>query len=269
MAQTLTVISHIRNEEALLVLWLRHHRTIFDHGIIIDYKSNDRSLAIVRELCPSWDIITTRNLWPDGRVRYNADLVDAEVKAIECTLDGFKMALNTTEFLVVTTDNFAASLVSGTVYRSVGHYLYGRAPSNPTTLLELLDVVSCAVRVPITDAGRDRAIHDLKPAPYNRGRHSLRCTTEHHPQAYLFYLRPPFPYSDPFYRRALQIKETHDGPGQYHMRRTRQSLGQEAQQQMRFARDHPCVWDGVAEAGTVEHALQHWRSCVVATDTAT
>jgi hypothetical protein len=36
----ITVISHIFNEEYLLPFWLEHHRTIFDHGIIIDYLIN-------------------------------------------------------------------------------------------------------------------------------------------------------------------------------------------------------------------------------------
>ena len=45
----LTVISGIYNEEYLLPFWLEHHRKIFDHGVIVDWHSTDRSLEIIRE----------------------------------------------------------------------------------------------------------------------------------------------------------------------------------------------------------------------------
>ena len=90
----LTIISHIYNEEYLLHWWLKHHKDIADHGIIIDYHSTDRSLEIVKEICPDWTIITSRN------EKFQADLVDAEVMDIESTIDGFKLCLNTTEFFV-------------------------------------------------------------------------------------------------------------------------------------------------------------------------
>jgi hypothetical protein len=90
----LTIISHIYNEEYLLPWWLKHHKNIADHGIIIDYHSTDRSLEIVKEICPDWTIITSRN------EKFQADLVDAEVMDIESTIDGFKLCLNTTEFFV-------------------------------------------------------------------------------------------------------------------------------------------------------------------------
>jgi hypothetical protein len=92
--KNLTIISHIYNEEYLLPWWLKHHKDIADHGIIIDYHSTDRSLEIVKEICPDWIIITSRN------EKFQADLVDAEVMDIESTIDGFKLCLNVTEFLV-------------------------------------------------------------------------------------------------------------------------------------------------------------------------
>ena len=44
------VISHFFDEEFMLPWWLRHHRELFDHGILIDYASTDRSVEICREL---------------------------------------------------------------------------------------------------------------------------------------------------------------------------------------------------------------------------
>ena len=90
----LTVISGIFNEEYLLPFWLEHHRKVFDHGVLIDWHSTDRSLEIIRELCPTWEIRTTIN------TTFGADEIDQELMSIEREFEGYKMVLNTTEFLI-------------------------------------------------------------------------------------------------------------------------------------------------------------------------
>ncbi len=94
-----TVICHFYNEEWLLPWWLKHHKHIFDHGIMIDYASTDRSCEIIREICPSWEIRPSRNKY------FNGWDIDNEVMDIEKTLDGWRMALNVTEFLYGNTDH--------------------------------------------------------------------------------------------------------------------------------------------------------------------
>ncbi len=89
-----TVISHFYNEEYLLPHWLNHHKKHFDYGIMIDYHSTDNSVNIIKEICPDWKIITSRN--PD----FSAKPCDDEVIDIEKTITGWKMALCTTEFLI-------------------------------------------------------------------------------------------------------------------------------------------------------------------------
>lgn len=89
-----TIISHIYNEEYLLPWWLEHHKKIFDHGVIIDYRSTDNSVDIIKKICPTWDIITTRNK------NFQAAAVDIEVMYIERQIEGWKTCLNTTEFLI-------------------------------------------------------------------------------------------------------------------------------------------------------------------------
>ena len=54
---TKTVLTHFYNEEYLLPWWLSHHKKIFDHGILIDYHSTDRSREIIKAICPTWEII--------------------------------------------------------------------------------------------------------------------------------------------------------------------------------------------------------------------
>lgn len=89
-----TVITHFFNEEYLLPWWLAHHKPMFDHGILIDYGSTDRSLDICRQLAPDWTLVRSRN------VEFAALEVDFEVMQYEHELPGWKIVLNTTEFLV-------------------------------------------------------------------------------------------------------------------------------------------------------------------------
>ena len=86
------VFSHIKNEEDLLPQWLHHHKRMFDHGVIIDYGSTDNSINIIKEICPTWDIISpTENF---------GSCVNC-IQSIEEKYNGWKIALNTTEFLFI------------------------------------------------------------------------------------------------------------------------------------------------------------------------
>jgi hypothetical protein len=94
MAQRV-VISHFFNEAYLLPWWLSHHREIFDHGVLIDYGSTDESVAICRELVPTWEVVPSEN------ASFAAILCDFEVMKHESRFPtAWKLALNTTEFFV-------------------------------------------------------------------------------------------------------------------------------------------------------------------------
>ena len=88
-----TVICHFYNEQYLLPAWLKHHKNIFDHGILIDYHSTDNSVEICKKICPEWQVITSRNTC------FDAQSVDREVMDLERDLQGWRMCLNVTEFL--------------------------------------------------------------------------------------------------------------------------------------------------------------------------
>lgn len=88
-----TVITHFYNEQYLLPAWLKHHKQIFDHGILINYHSTDRSVDICLDICPHWQVIASQNTC------FDAQAVDAEVMQIERDLQGWRMCLNVTEFL--------------------------------------------------------------------------------------------------------------------------------------------------------------------------
>ena len=89
------LVSHIRNEEYLLPFWLRHHKKYFDHGVIVDYNSTDNSVEVIKEICPEWDVIPSRN------DKMETLIMDREIEDIEAFYSGcWKMCLSTTEFLV-------------------------------------------------------------------------------------------------------------------------------------------------------------------------
>jgi hypothetical protein len=89
-----TIISHFYNEEYLLPWWLEYHKKYFNHGILINYASTDNSVSVIRQICPDWTIINSRNKF------FDAKAIDDEVMDIESTVNGWKTCLNTTEFLV-------------------------------------------------------------------------------------------------------------------------------------------------------------------------
>ena len=90
------LISHFFNEELLLPFWIRHHASMFDLAILIDYNSTDQSLEIIRREAPrSWRIVSSRNN------QFEAQKVDEEVMDYEKLYPkAWKIALNTPEFLV-------------------------------------------------------------------------------------------------------------------------------------------------------------------------
>lgn len=89
-----TIITHFFNEEYLLPRWLKHHKKYFDKGVLIDYASTDNSVEIIKEICPDWLVI------PSVNQTFQADLIDAEVMKWEEKIEGWRIALNVTEFLV-------------------------------------------------------------------------------------------------------------------------------------------------------------------------
>ena len=95
-SNSVTVIAHFYNEEYLLPFWLNHHKNIFSHGILVDYNSTDNSVKIIKSIVPHWKIISSRNEY------FDAIDCDQEVMDIEKSIQGWKIALNITEFLMTT-----------------------------------------------------------------------------------------------------------------------------------------------------------------------
>jgi hypothetical protein len=90
----ITLISHFYNEEKLLPWWIAHHRPMVDHAILIDHGSTDRSREVCAHYAPEWEIISSEV------ASFDAIATDFEVMLVERKVSGWKIALNTTEFLV-------------------------------------------------------------------------------------------------------------------------------------------------------------------------
>ena len=87
------VIASFRNEEYLMPFWLKHHREMFDHGVMIDYHSTDASAEIVRSLAPDWELVVSRNEdWDPLNEDFERMIHEARFQA-------WKINLNITEFL--------------------------------------------------------------------------------------------------------------------------------------------------------------------------
>jgi hypothetical protein len=92
--QKRTVITHFRNESYLLPWWLKHHRLYFDEGILIDYNSTDDSADICRTIVPEWKLVKSKNEF------FQAHLCDEEIMKYETSIEGYRIALTMTEFIL-------------------------------------------------------------------------------------------------------------------------------------------------------------------------
>lgn len=197
----ITVISHIFNEEYLLPFWLEHHKKIFDHGIIINYQSTDKSMEIVKAICPTWQIIESRNniFEPIG--------IDAEVMDIEKTISGYKMALNVTEFLMVT--NYLHKLVNATgqhnypvftvtaLSEKINYY-----PSSLSELYNNFEAINTNFRCPNKDVFR--FLHSYETGKYHAGRHACdNPLSESIPVIIVWF--GCYPWNNDLINRKLQI----------------------------------------------------------------
>lgn len=173
-----TVLSHFYNEEQLLPFWLKHHTKIFEHGLLIDYGSTDSSVEIIRELAPNWEVVSSYNQY------FGAEAVDEEVMFYERQISGWKICLNTTEFVVCS--NLEESL-NGSALQFKGYEIidnYWQKICDPNPDLPLIAQRYFGHRSP----GRDRLIHCHADGRYTAGRHwSAHHPTIHVPDGLLFW----------------------------------------------------------------------------------
>ena len=197
----LTVLTNVYNEEYLLPFWLEHHKNIFDHGIIVDYRSNDRSMEICKAICPEWTIITTRN------ENYGASAVDLEFMELEKEIDGIKIVLNTTEFLCSTIPiKNIFSIFSSPISLSIQQItVYSLQEHHPVSIYELFSNIIKENDIRCTYNRGTRQIHTHPHGNYRVGRHFTQNLTIENPFMFVFWFGR-YPFNPSLEKRMLQIQ---------------------------------------------------------------
>jgi len=203
---------HFYNEAYLLPWWLKHHYSIFDHGILIDYNSTDNSVEICKKLAPNWKIIPSRNTF------FEAKAVDLEVMDIEKEINGWKIALNVTEFFVCRDINFfvnyleqlgvSTCAIRGAVIVDPPN-TYSTPPSSGLSLVAQRQHGYFEDRYAeghISNLSRSRIFHRMKDGAYHPGRHQTNHPTLVHPKGATLNWFAFSPWSNEFINRKLQIK---------------------------------------------------------------
>lgn len=217
-----TIISHFKNEEYLLPWWLKHHLKMFDYGVMINHSSTDGSIDIIREMAPHWRIVNSR------LNNFDAFLTDLEVMNYEMEVPGWKIVLNTTEFLLpsISLPSIEQQLISKNLsgFSCTGFIVvdpsennlydksknlikqihWGFNDNNPISAEKRL-AMNLGMNVP----SRNRFYHRLETGMYQMGRH-----LSYHPHSKIrtesvSVLHYAFaPWTEDFINRKLAIKNS-------------------------------------------------------------
>jgi hypothetical protein len=219
-----TVLVHMYNEEYLLPFWLEHHRKLFDHGIVLDYDSTDRSVEIVKEICPTWEVHTSRNKW------FDPPEVDKEVMEYEKTVDGIKMTLNVTEFIFpkYPLEHYFEGSNEPKAFHTVARIGTAKEDKDPKTLKEFFEGIDS---ISVCDQRPGfRYIHSHPSGLYHIGRHYSFLESKPSDSIYLLWVGL-YPWNERTLKRKMQIgpRLVGDGGGQHreppegHLRRLREA----------------------------------------------
>jgi hypothetical protein len=192
-----TILTHFYNEEYLLPWWLEHHKKHFDWGVLINYGSTDRSVEIIKDICPKWKVVDSINDWFDAR------MCDREVIKYERQIPGWKITLNVTEFLVG--DYSVLNEEQNQELKIPCSVMVDDAPDIQATYsLPLIDQKRFGI--PYNEGGsalrRSRCIHNKKEVEYPLGRHYESYDNE--ALQVLWYGWAP--YNEELKRRKLQVQ---------------------------------------------------------------
>ena len=167
------LITHVRNEELYLRGWLRHHRPLFDHGVIILTPSEDATARIIADEVPDWTVVGP---WSP---KLTTGVLERQIESIELEYPSWwKMCLTVTEYLltrdlgpILDRAPGPALLVSG--YGLVDSEAERSLPYDPATPVFLQRRHGFSMReVEVADRnwGR-RLVHCHAQGQYGPGRH--------------------------------------------------------------------------------------------------
>ncbi|MBX3117429.1 MAG: glycosyltransferase family 2 protein [Fimbriimonadaceae bacterium] len=210
MPEPAVVIAQCFNEEYLLPWWLKHHYPLFDHGVIIDSHSTDRSTEIVRELAPGWEVV------PRQSDVFSAETIDLEVMEVERRFEGWKLSINITEFFCCRDfEMFRAFLemdgrgmfgIRGVVLVDPPDTYAEPDPVRPLVAQRHHGFFEDERMGPQTVMMRSRFFHRFPDGAYTFGRHNSGHPHVWHPPGALILWCGYSPWNEQFLARKLQIK---------------------------------------------------------------
>jgi hypothetical protein len=164
---------------------------------MINYASTDKSVEIIKNICPSWQIVDSIN------ENFNAVAIDSEVEEYEKTITGWRICLNITEFLVGNYQSLTPSLVPE--QKAISVCLMVEKPETMYQQTEIKDILKEKINGLSPEhctATGQRSIHNFS-LKYPLGRHFR------HPEpcqdfVILKYIYSP--WNEQLIQRKLQIK---------------------------------------------------------------
>jgi len=186
------LIADFYNESYMLPWWLEHNKKYFDHGVMVNYRSTDDSVDIIKRICPTWEKRDTKNPEWDSLDE------DAEFMEIEREFDGYKMVLTLTEFLM------GEPILSKPCLRVPVKRMVDVDPSHPPTYdLPLVEQKKDGYFAKIN---KYRFLHNHKDGAYlGAGRH--KTSHESFPSDLVIWKYVFSPWTEEAIQRRLQFKK--------------------------------------------------------------
>ena len=222
----MVIISSFYNEEYLLPWWLEHHKKYFDHGFLINYHSTDKSVDIIKKICPTWEVIDTKNK------NWTCENNDQAIVEGERRFDGYKMFLTTTEFL----DGKIPDLPKESVCYAVKIFrLVDNEPNKPPMYNKpLIEQKRFGYWARINE---NRHLHNYHDGMYvGLGRHKTAHLTKRCPILRIFKCVYS-PWTEEFIQRKLSMKKNRDpsAKGGYHHWWNRDKLEKEHKKALEYS----------------------------------
>ena len=198
----LNLISHFYNEEFLLPWWLDHHAKIFDKIIMINYNSTDKSVEIIKNYSQNIEVINSRNEYFDARA------CDQEVMDVESSLDGIKVCLNTTEFLISNREMIIKKFENSQEKSCYAIPRIIMVDDCPTNKVNKGDCLLTTKNFGYDNSGHFayyRYIHNYENGNYFTGRHQTNMLVIG--EDFCIFLYKYSPWQKEFIKRKLQIKD--------------------------------------------------------------
>ena len=193
----MVIISSFYNEEYLLPWWLEHHKTIFEHGILFNYYSTDKSVEIIKKICPNWEIRDTEYKY------WNPITNDKEFMDAEEEYDGYKVTLTTTEFLVGDLPDLPQDKTAYAI--PIIRIVDNEVNNKPVYDKSLVKQKNFGF---IDNSSRKRYLHNYPNGLYRPGRDKTELPTIKSSMKIFKYVFSP--WTDEFIKRRLQNYNTSD-----------------------------------------------------------